>query len=59
MARLAGVDLPSGIEVAVSYDIGTSRMQNVSDGSFEFMLGYSFSLDIDKDNRKYKSVRFL
>lgn len=56
---MAGVDLPSGIEVAVSYDISTSRMQKVSNGSFEFMLGYSFSLDVDKDNRKYKSVRFL
>lgn len=56
---LAGVDLPSGFEVAVSYDISTSRMQKVSNGSFEFMLGYSFNLDIDKDNRKYKSVRFL
>ncbi len=56
---LAGVNLPSGIEVAVAYDITTSRLTNVSSGSFEFMLGYSFSLDIDKDNRKYKSVRFL
>ncbi len=56
---LAGIDLPSGIEVAVAYDISTSRMAKVSSGSLEFMLGYSFSLDIDKDNRKYKSVRFL
>lgn len=56
---LAGIDLPSGIEVAVAYDITTSRMAKVSSGSLEFMLGYSFSLDIDKDNRKYKSVRFL
>ncbi|MBI9066619.1 MAG: PorP/SprF family type IX secretion system membrane protein [Salinivirgaceae bacterium] len=56
---LAGVDLPSGIEVAVAYDFTTSRIINASKGSFEFMVGYSFSLDIDKDNRKYKSVRFL
>lgn len=56
---IGGVDLPSGINVAVSYDITTSRIINNSTGSFEFMLGYSFSLDIDKDNRKYKSVRFL
>lgn len=56
---IGGVDLPSGINVAVSYDVTTSRIINHSTGSFEFMLGYSFSLDIDKDNRKFKSVRFL
>ena len=55
---MAGIDLPSGIHAAVSYDVTTSRMA-IGSGSFEFMAGYSFSLDIDKDNRKYKSVRFL
>ncbi|HAM98906.1 MAG TPA: hypothetical protein DCQ26_09890 [Marinilabiliales bacterium] len=56
---IAGIDLPSGIEVAVSYDVNTSRIIKSSAGSFEFMVGYSFSLDIDKDSRKFKSVRFL
>ena len=56
---LAGISLPSGIEVAVSYDLSTSSIINYSSGSLEFMLGYSFSLSKDKDNRKYKSVRFL
>jgi hypothetical protein len=56
---LAGINLPSGLEIAVSYDFTTSKMQKASDGSFEFMLGYSFSLNMDKDIRKYKSVRFL
>jgi type IX secretion system PorP/SprF family membrane protein len=56
---LAGISLPSGIEVAVSYDLTTSSIIKYSHGSFEFMVGYSFSLDKDKDNRKYKSVRFL
>jgi len=56
---IAGIDLPSGIEVAICYDINTTRLTNFSNGSFEFMAGYSFSLEIDKDNRKYKSVRFL
>jgi type IX secretion system PorP/SprF family membrane protein len=56
---MAGIDLPSGIHAAVSYDVTTSRIIKYSSGSFEFMAGYSFSLDIDKDNRKYKSVRFL
>ncbi len=56
---IAGIDLPSGIHAAVSYDLTTSRIIKIGKGSFEFMAGYSFSLDIDKDNRKYKSVRFL
>lgn len=56
---LAGISLPSGIEVAVSYDLTTSSIIKYSSGSFEFMVGYSFSLDKDKDNRKYKSVRYL
>jgi type IX secretion system PorP/SprF family membrane protein len=55
----AGIDLPSGINLAVSYDVTTSRIIRSSSGSFEFMAGYSFSLDLDKDNRKFKSVRFL
>lgn len=56
---IAGIDLPSGIHAAVSYDVTTSRIIKYSSGSFEFMAGYRFSLEIDKDNRKYKSVRFL
>lgn len=56
---IAGITLPSGIHATVSYDVITSRILKSSSGSFEFMAGYSFSLDIDKDNRKYKSVRFL
>ena len=56
---MVGIDLPSGIHAAVSYDVTTSRIIKYGSGSFEFMAGYSFSLDIDKDNRKYKSVRFL
>lgn len=56
---LAGIDLPSGIELSVAYDINTTRIIKVSSGSFEFMLGYSFNLDMDKDNRKHKSIRYL
>ncbi len=56
---LAGMSLPSGIEVALSYDITTSSIIKYSSGSLEFMLGYSFSLGRDKDNHKYRSVRFL
>lgn len=56
---LFGVDLLSGFSAAVSYGLATSRIFSYSSGTFEFMVGYSFSLEIDKDARKYKSVRFL
>lgn len=56
---LAGFSLPSGIEAAISYDLTTSSIIKYSSGSLEFMVGYMFYLDKDKDNRKYKSVRFL
>jgi len=56
---LAGMSLPSGIEIALSYDITTSSIIKYSSGSFEVMLGYSFNFGRDKDNNKYRSVRFL
>ncbi len=56
---MGGISLPSGLNVAVSYDLTTSSIANYATGSFEFMVGYSFSLDSNKDNRKYKSVRYL
>lgn len=56
---LAGFKLLNGIQVALSYDISLTKMISYNSGSFEFMLGYSFNLDMDKDIRKYKSIRFL
>jgi hypothetical protein len=56
---LAGMSLPSGIEVALSYDITTSSIIKYSTGSLEIMLGYSFNLSREKDSNKYRSVRFL
>lgn len=56
---IAGIRMENGVEVALSYDIITSRIIKSSYGSFEFMLGYTFNMNLDKDSRKYKSVRFL
>ncbi len=56
---LAGISLPMGVDVMASYDITTSKLSKGTKGSFEFMLGYKFIMGIDKDARKYKSVRLL
>ncbi len=56
---LAGIDLSNGFTLSAAYDINTTRIIKSSSGSFEFMVGYSFNLDMDKDNRKYKSIRYL
>lgn len=59
LSVLFGMEFLNGIKFALAYDLTTSKMSNSSSGSLEFMLGYSFSIDIDKDKRMYKSIRFL
>jgi type IX secretion system PorP/SprF family membrane protein len=56
---LAGAEVLDGLNVGVAYDIPTSQIVTTSAGSFEFTVQYIFKLDIEKDNRIYKSVRFL
>ncbi len=54
-----GMEFLNGIKFALAYDYTTSDIGSYSDGSIEFMLGYSFNLSIDKSKGSYKSVRFL
>jgi len=57
---LAGIELRNGIRAGYSYDITTSRLSRAgSNGSHEVVIGYSFDLNIDKQKKRYKSVRFL
>jgi type IX secretion system PorP/SprF family membrane protein len=57
---LAGLKLKNGIKAGYSYDITTSKLSNGgSGGSHEIVIGYTFDLDINKQNKRYKSVRFL
>ncbi|PRY91413.1 type IX secretion system membrane protein PorP/SprF [Marinilabilia salmonicolor] len=57
---LAGLNLKNGIRAGYSYDITTSKLSNTgSSGSHEIMIGYSFDLNINKKQKRYKSVRFL
>jgi len=56
---ITGVELASGVRIGYSYDITTSRLAKVSGGSHEVMVGYTFDLNLEKREKKYKSVRFL
>jgi type IX secretion system PorP/SprF family membrane protein len=57
---LAGINLRNGIKAGYSYDITTSKLAGAgSNGSHEIMIGYSFDLNVNKQKKRYKSVRFL
>lgn len=57
---LAGIKLANGIKAGYSYDITTSKLSKAgSYGTHEFVVGYTFDLNIDKQKKRYKSVRFL
>ncbi|MGM0376247.1 MAG: PorP/SprF family type IX secretion system membrane protein [Bacteroidota bacterium] len=57
---LAGVELRNGIRAGYSYDLTTSKLSNAgSQGSHEIVIGYTFDLNIEKQEKRYKSVRFL
>jgi len=56
---MIGLEIMNGVKVGYSYDFDTSALANYSKGSHEIMLGYSFSLGVEKTPQKYKSIRFL
>jgi type IX secretion system PorP/SprF family membrane protein len=56
---MIGVDILNGVKIGYSYDFDTSALDNVSKGSHEIMVGYNFTLGIEKTPQKYKSIRFL
>jgi len=55
----AGGKIYNSIKLGLAYDLTISRIQTVSNGTFEVYVGYSFELiKIDKE-KKYSRVRFL
>ena len=56
---IAGMQLGNGLKLNVAYDFSTSDIRGYSDGSVEFMIGYSMKISVDKGTQKYKSVRYL
>lgn len=57
IAILAGIQLNSGINAAVSYDITTSGLNQVSNGSLEFTLGYNFGGKFNTNSNTVVSPR--
>lgn len=56
---LLGLELTNGLKVGYSYDITTSVLSKASNGSHEFMVGYTFDIATEKREKRYKSVRYL
>jgi len=56
---MIGIEILNGVRVGYSYDFDTSALSNFSKGSHEVMIGYSFTVGMDKIPQKYKSIRFL
>jgi type IX secretion system PorP/SprF family membrane protein len=56
---MIGLEIMNGIRVGYSYDFDTSALASFSKGSHEVMIGYSFTVGVDKTPQKYKSIRFL
>jgi type IX secretion system PorP/SprF family membrane protein len=56
---MIGLNILNGVKVGYSYDFDTTAFSNVSKGSHEIMVGYSFRVGIDKIPQKYKSIRYL
>lgn len=48
-----------GMRASASYDVYTNKMRSYSKGTFEFSIGYAFSMNVEKSIKTYKSVRFL
>lgn len=56
---LAGIKLRNGLNAGYAFDLTTSRMRLGTYGSQEIYLSYIFSIDMNKQKSKHKSVRFL
>jgi type IX secretion system PorP/SprF family membrane protein len=56
---MIGIDILNGVKIGYSYDFDTSALDNFSKGSHEVMVGYNFTLGVEKTPQKYKSIRFL
>jgi type IX secretion system PorP/SprF family membrane protein len=62
VAPMAGYrqELSKGvIKAGVSYDATTSRLNNYSNGTIEFMVNYCFNVEPPVKKREYRSVRFM
>ena len=55
----AGINITGGLSIGYSYDLPASQILNVSWGSHEICMIYSFEYVPQKTTTKYKSIRIL
>ncbi|QQS49791.1 MAG: PorP/SprF family type IX secretion system membrane protein [Bacteroidota bacterium] len=56
VAAMAGLMILDGLKVGLAYDYPTSALSN---GSFEVLLNYCFSVGGEKSPQRYRSIRYL
>jgi type IX secretion system PorP/SprF family membrane protein len=64
LSIIAGANIKNGSKFdgarfLFAYDFMASKLGALNPMKFEFLLGYSFNLHIEKNTKTYKSVRFL
>ncbi|MFO7370429.1 MAG: type IX secretion system membrane protein PorP/SprF [Bacteroidales bacterium] len=56
---MVGLNIFNGVRIGYAYDFATSAITKFSSGSHELMVGYSFTVGVEKIPQKYKSIRYL
>ena len=54
-----GAVVAGNVKLGYGYDLNISKLSGYQGGTHEIMLGYNFSLSLEKRSKAYKSVRFL
>lgn len=54
-----GANLSSALYVGYDYDLCVTDFSSRTSGSHEIVLAYTFSIDVERRNKRYKSVRIL
>ncbi len=54
-----GANLSSALYVGYDYDLCVTDFSARTSGSHEIVLAYTFSIDVERRNKRYKSVRIL
>jgi type IX secretion system PorP/SprF family membrane protein len=56
---MVGLTVLNGVKVGYAYDFDTSKLQRITKGGHEIMVGYDFRIGVDRIPQKYKSIRYL
>lgn len=54
-----GANLSNGLFVGYNYDLNISKLHKYNSGTHEIAVTYRFDINVEKRNKRYKSVRIL